>query len=198
MATSGCSTRWLATLPGRVHDVEPARRQPALVDQQRASFERGQRRGRRRLQHDRAAGGDGRGDLVAHQVEREVERARSRPTTPIGHPLDEAHLALAGRAGVEGDQSRRPGAGHGGREAERVDGAGRLDPGGLDRLGRLGRDATGRTPPGAPAGDGGPVEDGGPLVGRQGACAMPFGGIATAASRCSAVPGRTAPTTAPS
>ena len=44
------------------------------------------------------------------------------------HPLDEAELAHAGRAGVEGDHLAGEGAGHGGGEADGVHGTCGLDP----------------------------------------------------------------------
>ena len=55
-------------------DVQLLGGQPALVDQQLGERDGAERRLARRLEHDRAAGGDRRGELVGDEVEREVER----------------------------------------------------------------------------------------------------------------------------
>ena len=68
--------------------------QAAVVDQQLGEGDAAERRLAGRLQHHRAAGGDGRRQLVGHEVEREVERA-DRADDADRHPQREAELALA-------------------------------------------------------------------------------------------------------
>ena len=65
----------VADLGRRAADhVEPAGRQSRLL-LQLGEQQRGQRRLARRLEHDRAARGERRRELVRDEVEREVERA---------------------------------------------------------------------------------------------------------------------------
>ena len=153
----------------------------------------------RRLEHDRAAGGDRRRQLVGDEVEREVERA-DRADHADRHPQREAELALARRGGVERDHLAGQRAGLGGGELERADGALGLDPGRLDRLGRLGGDdagellaALGEQPGGACRGSRPASTSGsGP-----GVSARPWP-TATARSTSAAVHAGTAPMTDPS
>ena len=88
---------------------------------------------RRRLQHQRASGGDRRRDFVRHEVQREVERrdrendARRRAT----------HQGLAGgiaRRKIERAEFARPGADDVGRRLERRDRAQDLRAGEIDGL----------------------------------------------------------------
>ena len=123
-------------------DVQPLRRQTALVDQQLGEGDRRQRRLAGGLEHHRAAGGDGRGQLVGDQVEREVER-RDRADDADRHAQGEADLALAGGGGVERHHLTVERARLGGGEPERADRPLRLGAGGPDRLGGLGGDDAG-------------------------------------------------------
>ena len=82
------------------HDVEPLRRQAAVLDEQLGELDRAERGLPRRLQDDRATGRDRRGDLVRDQVEREVER-RDRTDHTDRTPHREPDLALAGRDRIE-------------------------------------------------------------------------------------------------
>ena len=65
IATSGWSTSALPTRAAAAgDDVEPTRREAALVEQDLGEQQRGERRLRRGLEHDRAPGRDRRRDLV--------------------------------------------------------------------------------------------------------------------------------------
>ena len=77
-------------------DVQPLGRQAAVVDQQLGEGDAAERRLARRLEHDRAAGGDRRRQLVGDEVEREVERA-DRADDADRHAQREADLAHAAR-----------------------------------------------------------------------------------------------------
>ena len=110
-ATSGWSTRALPTVPPPpVTTCSWSAGQAALVDQQLGQRDRGERGLAGRLEHDRAAGGDGRRHLVGHQVEREVER-RDGADHADGHPQGEAELALARRRRRRAAPSRPPACG---------------------------------------------------------------------------------------
>ncbi len=150
------------------HDVEVLARQPALVDEQGGELDGAERRLRGRLEDDRAAGGDRRGELVGDEVEWKVER-RDRPDHADRDTHRESHLALPRRDGVEGDELAGEGARLGGRELERPDGALRLDPRRADRLGRLGGDRPGKVLLALGEQAGGRVEDLRPLPPRQAA-----------------------------
>ena len=74
--------------------VEPAGREPGLL-LELGEQQRRERRLRRRLQHDGAAGGERGRELVRDEVAREVER-RDRADDPDRLAHREAELALAG------------------------------------------------------------------------------------------------------
>ena len=151
IAMSGWSTMALPTdAPAAGHHVDPARRQAALLHEQLDQRDRRERRLAGRLLHDRAAGGDGGGQLVGHQVQREVER-RDGADDADGQPQREAELAVARLRGVHRDHlaGHRPRLGR--RELERQHRTGRLDAGGRDGLGRLLARWCGRSPPAARA-----------------------------------------------
>ena len=94
---SSWSTSALPTVePPPVTTCSHSGRQPAVVDQQLGEGDPAERRLAGRLEHDRAAGGDGRRQLVGDEVEREVERA-DRPDDADRHAQREAELALAAR-----------------------------------------------------------------------------------------------------
>ena len=116
-------------------DVEPARRQPGLV------LELGQekrREGRlaRRLEDDRAAGGQRGRDLVGDEVEREVERA-DRPDDADRRAEREGELAFAGLSRVHRDHVAGELPRLDGRERVRGHGPRGFDLGRLQRLARL-------------------------------------------------------------
>ena len=81
-------------------------------------------------------------ELVAHEVEREVERA-DRADDADRHPQREAELPDAGDVGVHRDHLAGERARLDRREREGSRRAGSLDARGLDRLGRFARDAPG-------------------------------------------------------
>ena len=122
--------------------------------------------GGRRLQHDRAPGGERGRDLVRDEVQGEVER-RDRTDDPDRQPQREGELPRAGgrcvhRHHLAGELSRLDGGEGIGRHR-----ALRLDPRGLQRLTRLGGDDPGRLLPALVQQPGGRIEDPRPLVGRQ-------------------------------
>ena len=178
-------------------DVDPARREPALVDQQLDEADGRQRGLRRRLQHHRTARRDRRRQLVGDEVQREVERG-DRPDDPDGHPQREAELAVAGRRAGHRHDVTGERAGLDRREAERLDGAGGLGPGRGDRLGRLLGDDPGQLL--VALGDDAhrSLEHLGPLVRAASGSANRSLAIATARSTCSGVHTGTRPMTCPS
>ena len=166
-ATSGWSTMALPTVPPppvTTLSCSAGRPHSSMSRSARAMAEK--RRLARRLQHDGAPRGDGRRQLVGHEVEREVERADG------AHDSDrqaerEAELALPRGRRVERHHLAGQLAGLGGRELERAHGPLGLDPRRLDRLGRLVGDRAAELL--GPLGEegGGPVEDLGPLPRRE-------------------------------
>ena len=132
----------------------------------RAIFERGERRRRRRLEDHGAAGGHGGSDLVADQVQREVERRDRRDHTDRdAHDVPE--LADAGGAGVHRDHLAGEGAGHRRGEPERVHRTFGLDPRRGDGLRRLARDRHGELVESLRQQDRGAVQDRRALVRRR-------------------------------
>ena len=135
----------VADLGCRPHeDVQPAGRQSGLRLELREQ-ERRERRLRGRLEHDRAAGGERRRDLVRDEVEREVER-RDRADDADRPAQREAELPGSGlrpvhRHHLAGERARlHRGVGvgrHGPRD---------LDPRRLQRLAGLGADQSARPP----------------------------------------------------
>ncbi|MEZ5141591.1 MAG: hypothetical protein R2726_03595 [Acidimicrobiales bacterium] len=89
------------------------------------------------------------------------------PTTPRGTRSTKATLPSPAALAPEADGLAGVGAGHGGGEAERVDGARRLDPGGGDRLGGLLGDRPGELVHPGGQRDGRAVEHLGSAVGGQ-------------------------------
>ncbi len=150
-------------------DVEVVGRQPAVVDQQPDQGQRRQRRLAGRLEHDRAPGGDGGGQLVGHQVEREVER-RDGADHPDRHPQGEGHPALADLGGVDRNHVAGEPAGFDGGEGERADRPLGLRPRRLQGLGRLGGDGAGEVLRAIGEQAGGGVEDLGPPPRRERSC----------------------------
>ncbi len=124
------------------------------LGQQLAEQQRGQRGRRRRLEHDRGADRDRRGDLVRDQVEREVER-RDAQHRPARHAADQRDPAGRGRVGVEPLQLAGEAPGLLGRPPERRHRAADLGARPLQRLAVLGGDQLGDLvgPLGEPAGD---------------------------------------------
>ena len=104
--------------------------------------QRGQRGRRGRLEHDRRADRDRRGDLVRHQVEREVERADAEHR-PLRHRVDQRQPAGRGRVGVEALEVAGEPAGLLGRPAERRHRPADLAAGPLQRLAVLAGDQPG-------------------------------------------------------
>ena len=125
--------------PAAGQHVEPARRQPALVDEEIAQGQRRQRRLAGGLEDYRAARGDRGRHLVSDQVEGEVKRA-DRAHHADRHPQREGQLALAAiarfqRHGLAAELARL-----GRREREGAHGSLCFDARGLEWFGRFGGD----------------------------------------------------------
>ena len=133
---------------GAGDDVEPAGRQARLLLELGEEQRRERCRGRR-LEDDRAAGGERRRDLVGDEVEREVER-RDRADDPDRQPQRERELALAGRRGVHRHHLARRACAP--RRRRRCTSRRRaaLDARRLQRLARPRRRSAAQLPPGAP------------------------------------------------
>ena len=113
------------------------------LGEQLAEDQRGQRGGRGRLEDDRGAGGEGRGDLVGAQVEREVEGGDAEDGA-LGEAAGQGEPALAAGVGVQAlGLAAVEAAGLLGGEPEHGDGAADLAAGPLDRLAVLGGDQPG-------------------------------------------------------
>jgi hypothetical protein len=126
--TSWLDQRFTGFGPPVGHHRDPVGGQTGLDEEvdERQGSERGLGGG---LEHDRTAGGDGGGQLVGHQVEREVER-RDGGDHPRGHAQGEGQLATPVRRGLDRDHLSGELAGSGGGEGEGVDRIAPLDPGG--------------------------------------------------------------------
>ena len=148
---------------------------PASVIELREQ-ERRERRLRRGLEHDRAAGRERRRDLVRDEVEREVE-GRDRADDADRTAQRERELAGAGLRSVHRDHlaGELPRLDRG--ERERGHRARRLDPGSLERLAGLGGDRLRDLLVAAAELAGDADEDLGPLVRRQGLLHRRLGGV---------------------
>ena len=136
----------VADLGGRADEhVQPAGRQ-ARLGLELGEEERRERRLARGLEDDRAAGRERGRDLVRDEVQREVEGA-DRADDSDRRPDREGELPLARRRGVHRDDVAGERAGLDGRHRVGGDGALGLDPGGLQRLARLGADRLRRRRP---------------------------------------------------
>ncbi len=138
--------------------------------------QRRERRLRRRLQHDRAARGEGRRDLVGDEVEGEVER-RDGSDDSDRNPQRERDLPDAGGRRVHRDDVSGELPGLDRRHRERRGRARRLDAGGLDRLPCLGRDRPRHLVRALVHEPSRPLEDRGPLVGRKRLRQRSLGGV---------------------
>ena len=148
------------------HHVHPAPWQSALLHKCSGEKQSGQRGSGGRFEDQRTACGDGRGHLVADQVEREVERSDG-PDHTNRYPLDEPGLADPSRTGVHADHVTAQRAGHRGREPGRVYRPGRFTPGCGDRLASLGGDALSKLFSAVGKRGGKSIQDGRPFVGRK-------------------------------
>ena len=89
-------------LTGAGHDVEHPGREPGLLDQG-GQAQHGERRVLRRLEHDGAAGGQGRGDLLGEQQQRRVPRDhRADHADRLAQGEDHVVAALVGRQRLAG------------------------------------------------------------------------------------------------
>ena len=138
--------------------------------------QRRERRLRRGLQHDRAARGEGRRDLVGDEVEGEVER-RDGSDDSDRNPERERDLPGAGGRRVHRDDVSGELPGLDRRHRERGGRARRLDAGGLDRLPCLGRDRPRDLVRALVHEPSRPLEDRGPLVGRKRLRQRSLGGV---------------------
>ena len=165
----------LAARPGQRADA--LRRQPGLQQDLR-ELERRQRGVGRRLDDHGIAAGDGRADLVADEVQREVER-RDGDDDPARHPQRDAELPLAGRHRVERHRLAVQPAGRLGRLVQGVDRAGGLQPALGQDLALLERDRAAELLHPGREEIGGLAEDGRPLVGREPGhrAGAPLGGL---------------------
>jgi len=148
------------------HHREETLRQAGVPEGTREQ-QRRERRGGGRLEHHGASGGDRGGDLVGHEVQREVERCDGADHT---HGLLQHHAEVTGAGGaavhrhhLAGQRARLHG-----RERERVDAAGGLPTRLFDRL--PGFQADGACEGLGALGDeaGRAFQDRGALVGRRG------------------------------
>ncbi len=135
-------------LPEAVDDVEHAPGQPGLAAELGEAM-RGQRSEFRGLAHRGVAGGEGRGDLPAQEIQRQVPR-RDQARYAAWSPKSDIQRPGVGLMGVgpgvqdgrreEAKVLNRPGDVHRAGERERLTGVDRLEPGelvdvGLDQVG---------------------------------------------------------------
>ena len=164
----------VADLGGRpADDVEPAGGKSRL-GLELGEQERRERHLRRGLEHDRAPGRQGRGDLVGDEVEREVER-RDRAHDADGDAEREGELADARRGGVHRDHVAGEPARLEGGHREGRDGTLRLHARGLHRLPGLRADRPRDLVVAVGEGSGRAVENRSPLVRRQRVAHRPLG-----------------------